>query len=324
MTKAEIPEIKKFLIKLFIFLGVLFLADRITGTIIEFLYNHNPQGDIKTFSHSINNPKEDVMIYGSSRAVHTYDCKIFRDSLNMSAFNNGRENSNILYHSSVLPWALEKHIPKIIVLDVTPKELSFRSAENSKLVLASMILPYVRRDTQFANIAQQMFPRELMKAKVSKLYAYNSLILPIIWGQFTKKKKGTSKDIINGYLPLHGSKITKAIPVYSFNDVEGEDTTARDRFDYFIRTAKEKNIRLFVTMGPIYIQKFPETNDMKEMKEILTKYEIPFWDYSSDSTFIKRDYFYDNAHLNDRGAKLFSSIIASRIKQTLAADSTSR
>ena len=75
-------------------------------------------------------------------------------------------------------------------------------------------------------------------------------------------------------------------------------------------------------MGPIYIQKFAETNDMKEIKSILAKYDVPFWDYSSDTTYLKREYFYDNPHLNDKGAKLFSTEIASRIKRFLAADST--
>lgn len=323
MTKEEIPEVKKFLIKLFIFLFILFICDRLVGSVLEFLYNHNPQGDIRTFSHSINNPKEDIMIYGSSRAVHTYNCRIIKDSLGLSCFNNGRENSNILYHSTILPWALEKHTPKIIILDVTPKEFTFRSGENAKLVLASMILPYVRRDTQFANIATKLFPRELLKAKVSKLYAYNSLILPIIWGQFTKRKKGQAKDIINGYLPLHGSKITKGLPAYSFNDIEGEDSTAKERFEFFVKTVTEKNIKLFVAIGPIYIQKFPETDDMKEMQEILKKYNVPFWNYSSDTSYLKRENFYDNAHLNDRGAQIFSAEIASKIKTIIQSDSSS-
>src|SRR4030095_14624393 len=93
--------------------------------------------------------------------------------------------------------------PKIVILDISARELTWRAEENSKLVLASMILPYVRRDTSFANIARQLFPDELRKAEVSKIYAYNSLVLPLL----SVPDKADKKNIVNGYLPLHGNKI---------------------------------------------------------------------------------------------------------------------
>src|SRR4030095_15832780 len=101
--------------------------------------------------------------------------------------------------------------PKIVILDISARELTWRAAENSKLVLASMILPYVRRDTVFANIARDLFPDELRKAEVSKLYAYNSLILPLLIGP----KKADKKNIINGYLPLRGVKTMGKPPTFT-------------------------------------------------------------------------------------------------------------
>src|SRR5205809_1548167 len=203
MTREEIRQAGRLFKKLCILLLLLFVFDRIIGTLIENAYKNAPQGDIKTFAHSITNPSEDIYIYGSSRAVHGYDTRVFADSLGLSCFNSGRENSNILYHSAILKEMLKKHTPEIVVLDVSARELTWRSAENSKIVLASMILPYVRRDTSFKNIARQLFPDELRKAEVSKIYAYNSLILPLVIGN-RKIKKETD---LKGYVPIHGSKI---------------------------------------------------------------------------------------------------------------------
>jgi hypothetical protein len=315
MTKEEIKHIGRFTKKFLILLLVLFVCDRVIGTLIEKAYNDAPEGDVNTFSHSINNPKEDIYIYGSSRAVHGYDCKVFTDSLGYSCFNNGRENSTILYHNTILNEMLKKHEPQIVILDVSAKELTWRSAENSKLVLASMILPYVRRDTNFRNIAKELFPEELRKAEVSKIYAYNSLILPLLLGP----EKADKSNIVNGYLPLHGVK-EEGTPPELMDENDKTDVMATQDFENFVKVLTEKHIKLYVIQSPLYVKPFSTSVSLEAMKAILKKYNVPFWDYAFDTAFYKRQYFYDNIHLNDKGAKLFSARIASDIKKDLEKD----
>ena len=67
MTKEEIKHVGKFFKKFLILLAVLFVLDRLIGTLLENAYQNAPQGDIKVFAHSITNPVEDIFIYGSSR-----------------------------------------------------------------------------------------------------------------------------------------------------------------------------------------------------------------------------------------------------------------
>src|SRR5690349_3853999 len=117
----------KFLKKLLILLVIMFAVDRGVGSIIEYYFTHEPMGDAVSFSHAINNPQEDVLIYGSSRAVHTYDPRIFTDSLHLSCYNCGREATNVIYHSAILPAAINgSHKPKAIILDLTTKEIAWR------------------------------------------------------------------------------------------------------------------------------------------------------------------------------------------------------
>ena len=59
----------------------MFVVDRVVGSIIEHYFEDEPMGDSAAFARTINDPEEDVLIYGSSRAVHTYDPRIFTDSL---------------------------------------------------------------------------------------------------------------------------------------------------------------------------------------------------------------------------------------------------
>ncbi len=309
MTKEETKQVGRLFKKLFILLVLLFVFDRIIGTFLENAYKTAPQGDIKTFTHSITNPSEDIFIYGSSRAVHAYDPAIFTDSLGLSCFNCGRENSNILYHTAILKEMLKKHTPEIVVLDISAKELTWRAAENSKLVLASMILPYVRNDTSFKNIAEHLFPDELRKAEVSKIYAYNSLVLSLAVG----KRKIKHDKNLNGYVPLHGNKIQGKLP--SFTDENDKtDILTTQNFEEFVRTLKEKNIRLYVIQSPLLVQHFKSTISLDTIKSILNRYNEPFWDYGFDTAFAKKQYFYDNLHLNTTGATLFSAKLVSDIK----------
>lgn len=322
MTKPELQDVGKFLRKLLLFLMIMFFVDRGVGTVIEYLYSKKPVGDIKTFSHSINNPKEDIQIYGSSRGVHGYVSSIFADTLGLSCFNSSRENSLILYHTTIFKWALKKHVPKIVILDVTPKELTWKSEENSRTILTAMLLPYVRRDSSYANLVRELYPRELYKARVSKLYAYNSLIMPILLGiNFgDKSTKANTKEIVNGYLPYHGTRINRNVPPdYDFGEKE-VDSSAKEMFEDFVKLALKNNIKLYVVTAPIFAR-FEETNSTRTMKAILKKYNVPYWDYSFDTAYIKKEYFHDYAHTNDKGARLYSSEIASRIKQDILKDS---
>jgi hypothetical protein len=299
----------KFAYKLFILLAIMFLVDRVGGSILAYYFDKEPQGNDAAFSHAIENPREEILIYGSSRAMHTYDPRVFRRELGLSCFNCGRNASTIIYHAAILPSALEREgpPPRAIILDITPKELSWRGGEDGNDILASMILPYVNKNKRFEKLANDLFPRELAKAKVSKLYTYNSMILSIIRNYSAKEKFD-----IEGYVPLFGIKASRQ-PVTLNVNAEIDDY-AKDKFEFFIREVTSHHIPLYVIISPAYITPFPDTKSQIVTKDILARYNVPLWDYSFDTTFRKRRYFYDNVHLNAKGALVFSEHIAKRIK----------
>lgn len=78
--------------------------------------------------------------------------------------------------------------------------------------------------------------------------------------------------------------------------------------------SKEAGIKLFVVSSPIYRCDVEKADSMKVVKEIIAKYDVPFWDYSQNRKFIENpELFADRDHLNNRGAELFSKIVAQRI-----------
>lgn len=294
--------------KILILLVIMFAIDRGVGSVIEYYFQNEPMGDGAAFSHAINNPKEDILIYGSSRAVHTYDPRVFTDSLGYSCYNCGREATNVIYHSAILPAAINgAHQPKAIILDMTTKEIAWRSGQYGSDVLSSLILPYVLTNDHFKQLALNLFPDEYYKAKVSKLYAYNSLILSIF-----RNYSRSHNDNINGYQPLHGSKV-KDKPDTLTSARDKIDEYSKQQFNFFVKSVTEKKIPLIVIISPMYVKPFQENESLRVCKQILAKYGVQVWDYSTDPKYVQKQYFYDQDHMNSQGAELFSSEIASRL-----------
>ena len=316
MTKPEIKDLSTLLLKIAAFILILFVADRGIGGWIEKRYDASPQGNINVVSHAIRTPNEEMYVFGSSLAVHSYNCKVFTDSLGFSCYNAGRENSLILYSTTIFRWMLKKHKPKFVILSVSPKDLQWRASETPEKVIQSMLMPYVLRDTSFKNMTAALFPEETKIASVSKLYAYNSMILPILLGHDGTSKAKVS-DIVNGYLPLLGSHIKNGYADYKFEDPDVDEGN-KILFEEFLKLAKDNNIPVVVLESPLYIQPFPETKSETEMKKICAKYDVPFWTYVTDKKFAKANYFYDNIHMNDDGGTAYSKYLTGELKKYFA------
>ena len=313
MTKEETKHVLRFLKKLLILVFLLFLIDRGIGAVIRYAYEKYPTPDTKAFEHLIKTPSEDMYIFGSSRVVHGYVSNIFADTMGLSCFNAGREQTNILYTDVIANAILRKHTPKLIIFDLNAKESVSHTTENSKLILASLMMPYIDSDTSFQRIAKDLFPKEMLIAKASVLQEFNSQVLPLILNLHKKKANRVTQ---NGYIPVRGSNVTSVLP--KITDVpETYDSISKNYFEDFIKAVVSRNIKLYVVQSPYYVQKFTTSPSLEQFLPILKKYNVPYLDYSFDTAFEKKDYFYDNIHLNDVGAHAFSERLASDIKMDL-------
>jgi hypothetical protein len=67
----------------------------------------------------------------------------------------------------------------------------------------------------------------------------------------------------------------------------------------------------------MYFAPFKSTPSMDTMRAILKRNNIELWDYSQDISYKKKEFFYDDGHMNTNGSERFSADIGSRIKQDL-------
>lgn len=90
-----------------------------------------------------------------------------------------------------------------------------------------------------------------------------------------------------------------------------------------IDLCNRKNVELVMFQAPLpgSLSQVSEYSKCTErIREIVREHKLEYWDFS-DAFRERADLFYDNHHLNSKGVKLFSEVLASRIQQHRTFDS---
>lgn len=307
MSNLSISNSKLFfLYKLFQIFIILLVLDFSIGHTLRHFYFTQISGVNYRTTYSIEKTTADILIFGSSRANHHYIPQIFTDILNHSCYNVGRDGQGILYYSAVQRSILKRYKPKIIILDLWPWELIKSSESYDRL---SRLLPYYKSHKEIRSIIELRSKFEKIKLLAS-IYPFNSDILTIAKYNIVREQD------YNGYIPAF-----RVMEPVGSNDVVNNahenleiDDNKVKILESFIMNLKEAGIKLFVVISPIYRCDVEKADSMKVVKEIMAKYDVPFWDYSQNRKFIENpELFVDRIHLNNGGAELFSKIVAQRI-----------
>ena len=63
---------------------------------------------------------------------------------------------------------------------------------------------------------------------------------------------------------------------------------------------------------------FKNYNDfLLTAKGIAAEAQVPFWDFSKSNVVLNEDFYYNNGHLNSKGADMFSTQIADSLKSLI-------
>jgi len=301
---------KRFLVNLLVFSGLLFAFDKALGYILQQLYFKQVAGEYYRATYSIDSTNADILIFGSSRASHHYVPEVLEEYLHMNTYNTGRDGNYLLYNYAVIKAVTERYSPKIIILDVNPTALFYRKDDYDRL---STLLPYYDSHPEIRNIVDRRNKYERFKL-YSSLYPYNSLSLSILVGNLEiSKKLYVSED---GYLPFY--KKMNPISIISKTTKDNPEEIYSDSIDSFKIVAlqdiaeicRKKKIPLVFVFSPIYSKVSNELANSK-LSTILKAYNVKYLDFSEDTTFVNHpQYFQDESHMNDDGARTFSKKLA--------------
>jgi len=283
--------------------------DQITGAMLYYFFTHQASGEYAVANHVVYNLNEDVLVLGSSRASHHYNSSLIKDSLKLSCFNGGRDGEGLLYSTAIFELALQRRIPKVIVLDVTSDVLSEKEDEKSRL---SILLPYLKQSNIVGNMIEKKGKLELLKSHL-QTYRYNGQVVSIFQHYFL-----SSGNAVMGFDPLtnkmDASKVSTRTSLKPYSDSISADNV--DALNLFINECKQQKIQLFVFVSPRYNDDTQQNSYLK-MKSICNSNHVIFHDFTNDAYFKNPEYYSDRAHLNSRGANLYTDTIVAFMKKRL-------
>jgi hypothetical protein len=305
-------NIKPLLYSGLLFVSLFFIADRIMGYYLQNLYLTQRKGDYYETTYALKHIKEDLLIFGSSRAVRHYDPNIFQDSLNLSALNVGKIGNTLLYSNAVFSQMLTYHVPKIVILDISPIEFAESERKRGEKSMVNILLKYHDLPLIEKQI-KRLDTKELLLSKVFWTYKFNSSIYTLL----TNKQGLSEFDKTKGFQSRKGTKITKNF-VKVNNDDYVEDTILVNTFHNFLTKARKNNIRVHVVISPTTL--YQTHNSIAKIKKITDEFGFQFHDISHLSVFNKAALYYDKTHLNKIGAKMFSELLADSLNQIAITD----
>jgi hypothetical protein len=297
---------KKFLITLLIISMITLVADRALSYVAKYFYSTTTTTDEYKLNAVLYQMKDPVVFMGSSRCHHHYIPSIISDSLHKGVYNAGLWGMrNIYFQYGLLSDILERYTPETIFLEVHPTDYLKISYSNAEA--AAVLAPFIGMSAGGDEIMKET--GYYYKNQVSHLYRYNSSFANLLAGNLTHRSFAADKGYksLGGQLDLSNGKITPERFPYQ---PDGEKV---HYLQAFIDKCKEKKIRLIFLFSPMYAV---EKTDMFNIPDHLAKKNhIPFINhYNLPGITGHAEYFHDFGHLNDAGAKKYSTMISHELK----------
>ena len=302
---------KKFVIRLSFFFFILFILDRGVGEAMKYLHDNPKGGLVGHRNYILYHSNADVLIFGSSRALHHYNPQIISDSLSLSCVNCGVEGMGIPMFYGWWKIIKKRYKPKMIVYEITPKYDIYSGEDNHKYLRD---LKECYDESGISEIFDQIDKKEGYKM-MSYMYRYNSIFLQIM-GDYIRPMISVGE---NGFTPIKGefdpmqTQLAKENNINISSDI---DSIKIAFFESFIKDVKYEGVELLFVLSPVWYNQ--TLGDIDWLSEICKKNEIPLYDFSSNMKYIHKNvYFKDGVHLNSKGADEFTRDFVKVIKPHL-------
>lgn len=284
---------------------LVFVLDFLAGSGLEWMYDNQQRGNLHRIIYGLEESRADLMIFGSSSANHHFVPEIIGTGLQMTVYNQGRDSMEILYATAILYGILRRHSPKVVILNLTPSELS--AVDNHDKL--SVLLPYYRKHPEMRRIIGLRSRFEPVKM-LSRVYPYNSTALTLFAGLVGKRSSRPQ----TGYVPLFKTMHVPKKVWKTFKEEPVLDPYRVEALESFIVSCQKNNVALFVVFSPWLHARTDTTATIAMATRLCSRYGIPVYNHILDPEFLGRtDLFVDEGHLNHQGASKFSRIMVKRM-----------
>lgn len=291
---------RKFIINLTIFGLLFFVYDKLFIVFKE--YSADKEIDKRLELVLNGKMNKDIIVLGSSRGANNIIAGKIEKELGKTAFNLSYPASDVTFHDFLLR-ALVKYNkpPKVLLLAIDdPLELL---PTNTQVFRFERLYPIVKYD--FIN--QELVDKGVKNKVVSELFVLHQINKSNL---NLKQKKFSPEDTIMscGSMPISFQRAGRkwiyenSNTTYSiFNEVSEKVNS----FKNIINICQQHNIKLIIVTTPNYRNR--NLLFEKRIQQLSAKQAI-FYKFNTANPIYKNNkYFYDESHLNKKGAEIFSN-----------------
>ena len=305
-------EWQKVLLGVAVFVVLAFVADRGFGCLSEKFYYSSKYGIFRRNIYCLTESKDEVLIFGSSRAAHHYVPQVFEDSLGLSCYNCGSDGECIYYHYAILSSYIERgDLPKMVVLDVNSSDVCVSHTGTFDLDCAlDRLAPHYGQYASIDSLFALNGWKETLKMNLMT-YRYNSKLVQAIKCNFIPWPED------RGYEALIGSSLDST-DVFKISDEMDAAEYEENKIVYlrkFISACKDNGIPMVIAHSPSF--GYTPSEGLDYIRSVALEYGVPYLDYGKDERFMSPRLFKDGSHLNDEGAKSYSVAVVAEIKKLL-------
>lgn len=277
-----------------LFIAVSFMADRLLGVVLHKAFTKSDCIENYVYQKC----DADIVVLGSSRAIHHYVPSIISDSLGLTCYNLGANGKNIYFQYANLNLLLTHHTPKIVIYDCFSVDVS-KADFKYDFGSLSDYYPIYGENKVVDSLINMQGTQYISRIICSHIYRYNSRFLEHLIEH---------SDISQcGYEPLSGV-YEKELAVHRENITT--DKSKIGTMQKLIDLCRSHKIQVVFAVSPRYALNEtdgPMTQKYKIVCDLCQKNNVPFLYYELDITYLKdRSLFRDLGHLNDKGARQFT------------------
>lgn len=297
-------NVKTFIIKAIVFVILFIVADQLCGMGFKLL-NKTAGDKFAREEFMRHEMTAEVVLLGSSRCTHHYMPNILQDSLGMTVYNCGQRGNGIIYEYGRLQTIYARYTPKIVIVD-------FIQGYDLEVNDNNRYLDFLKADYGTNNAVDSIFrvcdPLSPVKMCLQS-YRYNSTLCDLLLNTVLRNRGRFSKD---GFMALQGEietvepKRTKVMPL--------EVDPIKVEYIRKMASERKQGCRMIFVLSPCY--SYPHPEFVSTIERIAKENGVEFMNYSEDMRFLGNGKLYsDGAHLNVKGAEMFSKILAGDLKK---------
>lgn len=297
---------KRYLVKIALFLLLVVGVDRGLGGMLSYMSSHTDAGYIGHHNYIVDRSRDDILVFGSSRAIHHYNTPMMQDSLGLTCYNCGQDGEGIILFYGWWQLISQRYHPRMAIYELTASYDIMPDPSN-----------------RVSGWLKGLYDREPIKREIDEidstekykmlswLYRYNSKGHQILIDYFHPVH-----NISRGFLPVDSELDPLAVRTDErLAADEGREVSIDSlKLKYFNDMIDHAGSTQFVFVcSPSWYGVYDKEMDV--LKQLARERHIPFLDFSRDPKYVHHDeYFYDGYHMNARGADEFTHDLMSELK----------